>query len=77
MAETPGVELHANVPDLDGMIAHSWLSVVPMLTGSGMENKILEAWAVGTPTVMTPMAANGLHPSPELSICVARGAWPN
>lgn len=72
LAETPGVELHANVPDLAGMIAHSWLSVAPMLTGSGIKNKILEAWAVGTPTVMTPMAANGLHPSPELSTCVAK-----
>ncbi len=71
LAENPGVELHPNVPDLAGLISHCWLSVAPMLSGSGIKNKILEAWAVGTPTVMTPMAANGLHDSAELETCVA------
>lgn len=41
-------------------LASAWVAVAPMRSGAGIKNKILEAWAVGTPVVMTRLAANGL-----------------
>jgi glycosyltransferase involved in cell wall biosynthesis len=43
-----------------------------MLSGSGVKNKVLEAWAAGRPVVMTPLASNGLEPTPQLAELVAR-----
>jgi polysaccharide biosynthesis protein PslH len=34
--------------------------VVPMRAGTGLQNKVLEAMAVGTPVVTTPSVAAGL-----------------
>jgi glycosyltransferase involved in cell wall biosynthesis len=31
-----------------------------MRSGAGIKNKVLEAWAAGTPVVMTRLAGNGL-----------------
>lgn len=56
-----GVEVRADVPDMYAILREGWVSVAPMRCGAGVKNKILEAWAVGRPTVMTPLAANGLH----------------
>jgi glycosyltransferase involved in cell wall biosynthesis len=36
-----------------------------MRTGAGIKNKVLEAWAVGTPVVMSPTAASGLQLDPD------------
>jgi glycosyltransferase involved in cell wall biosynthesis len=33
-----------------------------MRSGCGIKNKVLEAWAVGKPVVMTSLATNGLAP---------------
>jgi glycosyltransferase involved in cell wall biosynthesis len=32
-----------------------------MRLGTGVKNKVLEAWAAGRPVVLTPLAANGLE----------------
>ncbi len=34
--------------------------VVPIRHGAGMQNKVLESMQVGTPTVISPIAAEGL-----------------
>jgi glycosyltransferase involved in cell wall biosynthesis len=56
----PGVDLHENVPDMPQSLAASWIALAPMLAGSGVKNKILEAWAAGRPAVMSHRAVNGL-----------------
>lgn len=68
-----GVEVHADVKSVQDFLSRAWLAVAPMLTGSGIKNKVLEAWSTGTPAVMTRMAANGLRQAPSELLLTADG----
>ena len=57
--DRPGVELHADVPDIRPFFQGASVFVVPMRFGGGVRQKILEAWALGVPVVLTSMAAEG------------------
>jgi len=61
LAAQPGVEIHADVPDLGPFLAESWVAIAPMASGSGVPMKVLEAWAAGVPVVAHPWTAAGLH----------------
>jgi glycosyltransferase involved in cell wall biosynthesis len=69
----PGIEIHADVPSVHEFLGRAWLSVAPMRSGSGLKNKILESWSVGTPAVMTPIATNGLTGAPGELLLAAEG----
>lgn len=60
LAEGPGVEVLGPVPDMTAALGEAWVAVAPMRSGAGIKNKVLEAWAAGTPVVMTRLAGNGL-----------------
>lgn len=51
------------VPDLRPYLQKATVAVVPLLYGSGIQNKILEAMACGTPVVVSSLAARPLHDS--------------
>jgi glycosyl transferase family 1 len=68
-----GIEVHADVESVHSFLSRAWLAVAPMRTGAGIKNKILEAWSVGTPAVMTPIATNGLAQSPPELLLTAEG----
>lgn len=55
-----GVECLGYVDDIRTHILGSAVSIAPMVSGSGIKNKILEAWALGVPVVATPLAVRGL-----------------
>lgn len=55
-----GVECMGYVDDIRTHIIGSSVSIAPMISGSGIKNKILEAWALGVPVVATPLAVRGL-----------------
>jgi glycosyltransferase involved in cell wall biosynthesis len=57
----PGVELHADVPDVRPFLARSEVMVVPLRIGGGSRLKILEAMAAGLPVVSTRVGAEGLE----------------
>jgi glycosyltransferase involved in cell wall biosynthesis len=59
---TEGIELYENVRDMFKMLKEAWIAIAPMRLGSGVKNKILEAWSVGTPVVYSSLAENGLLP---------------
>lgn len=59
LAGQPGVELIANPPDIRPLFWESQAYVVPMRFGGGVRQKILEAWAMRVPVVLTPMAGEG------------------
>ncbi len=61
VAALPGVELHANVPDVRPYLADCGMLVVPLRIGGGSRLKILEALASGTPVVSTRIGAEGLR----------------
>jgi glycosyltransferase involved in cell wall biosynthesis len=61
LAEYERVEVVGEVPDLRDELESAWVAVAPMREGAGIKNKVLEAWAAGTPVVMTSLATNGLY----------------
>jgi glycosyltransferase involved in cell wall biosynthesis len=54
------VTLTGLVDDVRPLIARSWVSLVPILTGGGTRLKILEAMALHVPVVSTEKGAEGL-----------------
>ncbi len=59
--ECPGVELHADAPDVRPFLASSGIMVVPLRIGGGSRLKILEGLAAGLPVISTPIGAEGLE----------------
>lgn len=64
IAQTPGVELHADVADVRPFLAESGVMAVPLRIGGGSRLKILEALACGLPVVSTRIGAEGLLLTP-------------
>jgi glycosyltransferase involved in cell wall biosynthesis len=60
LAGADGVELRPDVGDMAALLQESWVAVAPMRFGAGIKNKVLEAWAVGRPAVLSPVATGGL-----------------
>jgi glycosyltransferase involved in cell wall biosynthesis len=60
VAALPGVKLLGFVPDLEDVYRRARVSVAPLLFGSGMKVKVLDAMARGMPTVTTPVGAEGI-----------------
>jgi len=55
------VRLAGYVDDIRSLIAKSWVSLAPLLTGGGTRLKILEAMALRIPVVATSKGAEGLE----------------
>ncbi len=60
LAALPGVEVHADVADLEPYLRSARVAIAPMSSGSGVPMKVLEALAAGLPVVAHPWAAEGL-----------------
>ena len=58
---TPGVELHADVPDVRPFLEQAGMMVVPLRIGGGSRLKILEALATALPVVTTHVGVEGLR----------------
>jgi len=54
------VEVTGKVPDIRPYLWDATVVAVPMRIGTGIKNKLLEAWAAGAPVVTTSMACQGL-----------------
>jgi polysaccharide biosynthesis protein PslH len=48
------------------------VAVVPITYGAGIQNKVLEAMACGTPVVSTPMAISAVSVNPGEDLLVAK-----
>jgi glycosyltransferase involved in cell wall biosynthesis len=58
--ETPGAELHRNVPDMKPYYEKASLFIHPQEIGAGIQNKLLESMAMGTPVITTAIGASGV-----------------
>ncbi|MEZ4672699.1 MAG: glycosyltransferase [Caldilineaceae bacterium] len=53
------IEVTGTVPEMRSYLQQATVAVAPLLYGAGIQNKILEAMACGTPVVTTSQAAAG------------------
>lgn len=68
------VTLTGYVEDIRPYIGRASVYVAPMVSGSGIKNKILEAWAMARPVVATPIACDSLEGMPGETHFVAESA---
>jgi glycosyltransferase involved in cell wall biosynthesis len=69
-----GVEVTGEVEDVRPHMEEAAVVVVPMQSGSGIKNKILEALAMERAVVATPLAVEGIGATPGEHLVVANGA---
>lgn len=74
LASTAGVRFTGFVPDTRSLLWKSAVSVCPVRTGAGRQNKLLEAFAAGLPAVATPLAAEGAEAEPDRHLLTGEGA---
>jgi glycosyltransferase involved in cell wall biosynthesis len=60
LATLDGVDVTGEVPDLRPWLRRSRAYACPMLSGTGIKNKLLEAMASELPCVVTPLAMQGM-----------------
>ncbi len=71
----PGqVVVTGTVPDLRPYLRQATLAVAPIPYGAGIQNKVLESMACGTPVVVSCQAATAIHAQPEREFLVAKDA---
>lgn len=71
----PNIELWEGVDDIRKAYQSGRVFVAPMTIGTGLQNKLLEAMALGLPCVTTTLANNALKAEPNKQILI--GETPN
>jgi sugar transferase (PEP-CTERM/EpsH1 system associated) len=71
LAELPGVTVTGSVPDVRPYLWESAATVAPLRIARGTQNKILEAMAMGVPTVASVAAARGVDADPGIHVLTA------
>jgi polysaccharide biosynthesis protein PslH len=61
LREDPSVRVVGTVPDVRPYLGDARLTICPMVSGSGIQNKLLEAMAMGRPTVATTFSCQALQ----------------
>jgi len=73
-ARGPGVHVLGFVPDLEETLMDASVFVAPHRFAAGVQNKVLQSLASGTPVVATPTVRAGLEPIPDGMMRVADDA---
>ncbi|HSG44961.1 MAG TPA: glycosyltransferase [Anaerolineales bacterium] len=68
------ITVTGTVDDIRPFLWRATVSVVPLVYGAGIQNKILEAMACGTPVITTSRTLSALDSSPGKELLVADGA---
>jgi len=66
-----GVEIAGSVADVRPYFAATDVFVAPLRLGRGVQNKVLEAMAMGVPVIATPLAVEGLAVQDRVHVLVA------
>ncbi|MFM8330753.1 MAG: TIGR03087 family PEP-CTERM/XrtA system glycosyltransferase [Candidatus Methylumidiphilus sp.] len=77
LADGAGVVVTGAVEDIRPYLAHARLALAPMRIARGVQNKVLEAMAMGKSLLATPAAIEGIEISGQLDIKIADApdAW--
>lgn len=71
LADDPAIEVTGFVDDVRPWLASSAVVVVPMVSGSGVKNKLLEAMSIGRPIVTTSLGVESVEVEPDRDLLVA------
>jgi glycosyltransferase involved in cell wall biosynthesis len=63
-----GIRVTANLADLRPAISRGEVTVLPIVSGGGIKNKLLEAAAMGRPIVATTRATGGVRSAPPIAV---------
>lgn len=74
LASLPGVTVTGTVPDVRPYILHAAVAVAPLRIARGIQNKVLEAMAMGARIVVSPQALEGIDATPGTELILADGA---
>jgi glycosyltransferase involved in cell wall biosynthesis len=74
LANDPAIVVTGHVFDLREGLRGATVAICPVRVKVGIQNKILEAMALGIPVVSTPEGLAGLEAQPETDILVGDGA---
>jgi sugar transferase (PEP-CTERM/EpsH1 system associated) len=67
----PGIDVTGTVPDVRPYLQKATVAIAPFRIARGVQNKVLEAMAVGLPVVGTPLAFEGTFATEEDGIRIA------
>ena len=70
LSRDPRLTVTGTVPDLRPYLAQATVSVSPIRYGVGIQNKVLEALAMGTPVISTPQAISALQVQPGQDLLI-------
>jgi sugar transferase (PEP-CTERM/EpsH1 system associated) len=71
LADIPGVTVTGRVPDVRPYLGRASAAVVPLRIARGIQNKLLEALAMGLPVVASSAVAGGVEATPGRDLFVA------
>ncbi|TFI58193.1 TIGR03087 family PEP-CTERM/XrtA system glycosyltransferase [Sphingomonas parva] len=74
LAEPGRIEVTGAVPDTRSWLVSADLVVAPLRIARGVQNKVLEAMAMGRPVVASPAAFEGIDAAPGRDLIVAESA---
>lgn len=75
LAALPGIMVTGRVPQVQGWLDHAALAVAPMRVGRGIQNKVLEAMAMGKAMVVSPDALTGINAGSEVVTATDAESW--
>jgi polysaccharide biosynthesis protein PslH len=72
LEQQPAVTVTGRVEDIRPYLRRATAAVVPLLYGTGIQNKVLEAMACATPVIATPQALTSLAVRPGQEVLVGQ-----
>jgi glycosyltransferase involved in cell wall biosynthesis len=74
LTTNPAVQVTGTVADIRPYLRRATIAVAPLVYGAGIQNKVLEAMACGTPVISTPRAISALSIQPGQEVILAEDA---
>lgn len=74
LAQHPNITVSGTVADMRPYLQEATVAVAPLAYGAGIQNKVLEAMACGTPVVASPQGVSALAARADRDLAVAAGA---
>jgi sugar transferase (PEP-CTERM/EpsH1 system associated) len=74
LGQQPGIVVTGTVPDVRPYIAHAHVAVAPLRIARGIQNKVLEAMAMGRPVVVSSQALEGIDAEAGRELLLAEDA---